>query len=151
MRYRSFYYTCVKRECGVSLISIYKKQLREANDILACDQAQQRDIDKQIRELQEENLLLSKKIEEDITNVITKGMLYFDSSKREYLLNEAEQLSYSQMQIDKIRCIDDSNWNADNVDFETITVLQSMEQYVSDNSPGLLAKLGKFVLRGEDK
>lgn len=55
------------------------------------------------------------------------------------------------MKIEKIRCMDDSNWNADNVSLETITELQAMEEYVGENSPGLLSEFGKFMLGGGNK
>ena len=135
----------------MSPISTYKKQLKKASAALA--QNQQRSLDKEIkiRELQEQKIEIDKQIDADISNVVTKGMLYFDSERREQLLNDAEELSYSQLKIEKIRCMSASNWNADNVDLETITELQAMEKYVEDNSPGFLSKLGKFVLGGGNK
>ena len=77
-------------------------------------------------------------------------MLYYDLSKRNELLDSAERLSYSQMKIERIRRINDS-WNADNVDFETITELEAMEKYVGENSPGFLSKFGKYMLGGGNK
>ena len=135
----------------MSPISIYKKQLQKASRALARDQSQLLDIESQIQELQKKKSEITRQIEEDISNVVTKGMLYFDSEKRTQLLDDAAQLSYSQMKIEKIRCMDDSNWNADNVSLETITELQAMEEYVGENSPGLLSEFGKFMLGGGNK
>lgn len=135
----------------MSPISTYKKQLRQASKALAHDQSQLRDIEGQIRELQKKKGEITRQIDEDTSNVVTKGMLYFDSEKRAQLLDQAGQLCYSQMNIDKIRYMDDSDWNADNVDLETITELQAMEKYVRENSPGFLSEFGKFVLGGGNK
>lgn len=135
----------------MSPISIYKKQLQKASRALARDQSQLLDIESQIQELQKKKSEITRQIDEDISNVVTKGMLYFDSEKRTQLLDDAAQLSYSQMKIEKIRCMDDRNWNADNVSLETITELQAMEEYVGENSPGLLSEFGKFMLGGGNK
>lgn len=135
----------------MSPISIYKKQLQKASRALARDQSQLLDIESQIQELQKKKSEITRQIDEDISNVVTKGMRYFDSEKRTQLLDDAAQLSYSQMKIEKIRCMDDSNWNADNVSLETITELQAMEEYVGENSPGLLSEFGKFMLGGGNK
>lgn len=81
-------------------------------------------------------------------------MLYYDLKKREQLLDEATQLRYSQIKIDKLRRFDDKKWNADNVDFETVTELQAMESFVEDNLPdytrGVFAKIGKLISGGEN-
>lgn len=134
----------------MSLISTYKKQFQEASKDLAHDQSQLLDIDSQIQRLQKKKSDITKQIEKDTNNVVTKGMLYYDLSKRNELLDSAERLSYSQMKIERIRRINDS-WNADNVDFETITELEAMEKYVGENSPGFLSKFGKYMLGGGNK
>ena len=133
----------IHKDCGVSLISNYRKQLNEANEALARDQQQMVDLERQIQQLMEEKAILSQQIEADITNVVTKGMLHFNVETRRHLLDEAAQLSYSQLKIEKINRLNDC-WNADHVDFETITELC----YVGKNSPGLLFQLGKSFLWG---
>ena len=135
----------------MSSISTYKKQLKQASKALAYDQAQLLNIEGQIQELQKKKSDITRQIDEDTSNVVTKGMLYFDSEKRAQLLDKAAQLSYSSMKIEKIRCIDGSNWNADNVNLETITELQAMEKYVGENAPGYLSDFGKFILGGGNK
>ena len=105
------------------------------------------DLERQIQQLMEEKAILSQQIEADITNVVTKGMLHFNEEKRGPLLDKAAQLSYSQLKIEKINRLNDC-WNADYVDFEIITELQAIEQYVGENSPGLLFQLGKSFLGG---
>ena len=133
----------IHKDCGVSLISNYRKQLNEANEALARDQQQMVDLECQIQRLMEKKACLSQQIEADITNVVTKGMLHFNVETRRHLLDEAAQLSYSQLKIEKINRLNDC-WNADHVDFETITELC----YVGKNSPGLLFQLGKSFLWG---
>ena len=137
----------IHKDCGVSLISNYWKQLNKANEALARDQQQMVDLERQIQQLMEEKAILSQQIEADITNVVTKGMLHFNEEKRGPLLDKAAQLSYSQLKIEKINRLNDC-WNADYVDFEIITELQAIEQYVGENSPGLLFQLGKSFLGG---
>ena len=63
----------------MSPISIYKKQLQKASRALARDQSQLLDIESQIQELQKKKSEITRQIDEDISNVVTKGMLYFDS------------------------------------------------------------------------
>lgn len=133
----------IHKDCGVSLISNYWKQLNKASEALARDQQQMVDLERQIQQLMEEKAILSQQIEADITNVVTKGMLHFNVETRRHLLDEAAQLSYSQLKIEKINRLNDC-WNADHVDFETITELC----YVGKNSPGLLFQLGKSFLGG---
>ena len=137
----------IHKDCGVSLISNYWKQLNKASEALARDQQQMVDLERQIQQLMEEKAILSQQIEADITNVVTKGMLHFNEEKRGPLLDKAAQLSYSQLKIEKINRLNDC-WNADYVDFEIITELQAIEQYVGENSPGLLFQLGKSFLGG---
>lgn len=146
-RHCPFVIGSIHKDCGVSLISNYRKQLNKANEALARDQQQMVDLECQIQRLMEKKACLSQQIEADITNVVTKGMLHFDEEKRRHLLNEAAQLSYSQLRIEKINRLNDC-WNADHVNFETITELQAIERYVGKNSPGLLSQLGKFMLGG---
>ncbi len=146
-RHCPFVIGSIHKDCGVSLISNYRKQLNKANEALARDQQQMVDLERQIQQLMEEKAILSQQIEADITNVVTKGMLHFNEEKRGPLLDKAAQLSYSQLKIEKINRLNDC-WNADYVDFEIITELQAIEQYVGENSPGLLFQLGKSFLGG---
>ena len=146
-RHCPFVIGSIHKDCGVSLISNYRKQLNKANEALARDQQQMVDLERQIQQLMEEKAILSQQIEADITNVVTKGMLHFNVETRRHLLDEAAQLSYSQLKIEKINRLNDC-WNADYVDFEIITELQAIEQYVGENSPGLLFQLGKSFLGG---
>ena len=146
-RHCPFVIGSIHKDCGVSLISNYRKQLNKANEALARDQQQMVDLECQIQQLMEEKAILSQQIEADITNVVTKGMLHFNEEKRGPLLDKAAQLSYSQLKIEKINRLNDC-WNADYVDFEIITELQAIEQYVGENSPGLHFQLGKFMLGG---
>lgn len=132
----------------MSPIPSYKKQFNQASEDLARDQQELLDLDEQIQALQKKKSDLTSQIEADKNNVVTKGMLYFDSEKRKHMLDKAEQLSYSRLKIEKIRSIDDQSWNSDNVDFETITELQAIERYVGKNSSGVLSQLGKLVLGG---
>ena len=48
-------------------------------------------------------------------NVVVAGMLYFDERKREELLAEAEQLSYSRETLNRLRIFNSGNWNEDTV------------------------------------
>ena len=146
-RHCPFVIGSIHKDCGVSLISNYRKQLNKANEALALYQQQMVDLERQIQQLMEEKAILSQQIEADITNVVTKGMLHFNEEKRGPLLDKAAQLSYSQLKIEKINRLNDC-WNADYVDFEIITELQAIEQYVGENSPGLLFQLGKSFLGG---
>ena len=146
-RHCPFVIGSIHKDCGVSLISNYWKQLNKASEALARDQQQMVDLERQIQQLMEEKAILSQQIEADITNVVTKGMLHFNEEKRGPLLDKAAQLSYSQLKIEKINRLNDC-WNADYVDFEIITELQAIEQYVGENSPGLLFQLGKSFLGG---
>lgn len=132
----------------MSPIPSYKKQFNQASEDLARDQQELLDLDEQIQALQKKKSDLTSQIEADKNNVVTKGMLYFDSEKRKHVLDEAEQLSYSRMKLDRLRGFDDQSWNSDNVDFETITEFQAMERYISENSPGILSWLGKSALGG---
>ena len=116
----------------MSSISTYKKQLQIADCRLTSDQ---------------ENLF---NIERDSQNVVTKGMLYYNSQKRDELFRKASQLSYSQLKIDKLRSLDDAHWNADNVTLETIHELEALEAYIGDNSPGFLSSVGSFICGGSD-
>lgn len=132
----------------MSPIPSYKKQFNQASEDLARDQQELLDLEEQIQALQKKKSDLTSQIEADKNNVVTKGMLYFDSEKRKHVLDKAEQLSYSRMKLDRLRGFDDQSWNSDNVDLETITEFQAMERYISENSPSILSQLGKSVLGG---
>ena len=134
----------------MSSISTYKRQLKRANRALANDQQRQVEIKKMIEELQEEYAAVGERIEEDRRNVVTKGMLYFNSSKREQLLEDAENLNYSKTTIERLRALGNAEWNADNVDEDIISAFESVEDYVNDNKPdwekSIPATIGKFFL-----
>ena len=134
----------------MSSISTYKKQLQIADRRLTSDQENLFNIEREIEELQKKRETFYDQIERDSQNVVTKGMLYYNSQKRDELFRKASQLSYSQLKIDKLRSLDDAHWNADNVTLETIHELEALEAYIGDNSPGFLSSVGSFICGGSD-
>lgn len=80
---------------------------------------------------------------------VTKGLLYYDIKKRKSLLESAETLCYSKTAIEHLKTFTHENWNSDNVTIEDIKELETIEAFVSQNSPiwekSLFAKLGKFA------
>lgn len=139
------------KDCGVSHISAHKRKFLEANKTLTRDQLEKMAVEKQIEDLIKRRDELEIKIEKDTKNVVIKGMIYYDSEKREHLLREAEHLSYSQLKIEKIRQFNDATWNADNVDFDVITELQAIETHVGENSEGIFGAIGRFTFGGDNK
>lgn len=137
----------------MSSISTYKKQFKDANKALARNQARTLEITQQMQELQKKKEEAIKQVEEDKNQVVTKGIYYYDLKKRKQLLEDAEYLRYPKSPIETISCIDDKDWNADNVDYGIITELQAMESFVKENLPdysrGFFAKIGKLMSGGE--
>lgn len=138
---------------GVSVISSYKQQLKKVNKSLASDEQELLKIRASIAALQKREALVENRIEAGRQNKATKGMLRFSGKERATLLEKAEQLQYSQKAIDRLRDFDDQHWNADFVDYNTISDFEDVEKYVNDNEPewerGLFARIGKHFLQNE--
>lgn len=81
----------------------------------------------------------------------TKALLYYDDEKRKDILNSAEKLHYSPNKVNHLKNLDNEKWNEDFVNFEDILDLQTIENYVKENTPqwekSIITKFGSFLNR----
>jgi hypothetical protein len=84
---------------------------------------------------------------------LTKGLLYYNSEKRLFLLKEAEKLCYSKTSIARLVKFTVDNWNKDSVTIDDIREMQTIESYVQENTPAwkksLFSRLGEFINKEE--
>ena len=137
-----------KEQIEVSAIPSYEKQFKDASRRLADDEAQLLTVTQEIAALQKKKEQIEKNIDEDRKNKCNKGMLYYCENKRAAILDQAENLPYSKQTINRLRSIDNENWNSDHIDLNTIADFEAVEKYVNDNTPAWeqspIAKLGKW-------
>ena len=132
----------------MNVISVYKKKFRDANKRLVEDETalceakkKMADIQKEIKRL-EENVVVSRQ------NKVEEGLHYYNESMRKGLLEEAARLPYSKQTIQRLSSIENSQWDSDNIDIDTIGDFEALEQYINkhtltwERSP--LTKIGKW-------
>lgn len=109
----------------------------------------------------EKSELLTKKKFDDAHSVtincendyVTKGLLYYDTEKRIFLLQEAEKLCYSQTSISRLRRFTVDNWNKDSVTLDDIREIRTIEEFVREHTPiwkkNPFWRLGEFINKAE--
>ena len=136
----------------MNVISSYKTQLNKASKRLVNNEKKKLKLQQEMALLQEQMDCCDKNIAEDKRNKVLKGMQYFSKTKREELLNEAEELSCSRETIARLRSYDD-NWNEDCIDCNIISDFMALEKTVNDNKPdwekSFFTKLGKAINQNE--
>lgn len=130
----------------MSIISSYSNQFKSASKKLTKAETKEFLQKRQYEEAQKETV--------NCTNTyFTKGLLYYDNDKRVTLLKSAEKLCYSKVAIEHLKSFNCENWNSDNVTLDDIRELESIEEFVQNNTPlwekSMFTQLGKFVNQTE--
>lgn len=137
----------------MSAISSYKKQYINASKHLNDDRAQLLRVEQQMVALQQEKEQIQKRIEQGIATKRDKGLLYFSEVKRTELLDKVEGFPYSKQTIQRLRSIDQSQWDSDHIGCDTIEDFEAVERYINDNMPAWekspITKIGKWFNRSE--
>lgn len=133
---------------GGELIPSVKRAFQKAGEDLQNSENHLRDINAQIKALQKEKQATEERIEGQKQNYVNKGLQYYSEGKRKELLKKAEDHCYSANTIARLRELSEEKWNQDQVDYNTIMDMKSMEAFVDDNMAGWetnpLTSLGKF-------
>ncbi len=126
----------------MSTIRKDKELFEEANRECEKDDLRMLTLKKEMKELK-------KKTEIDRNNRITRGMIYYSAERRKELLDKADELKYSRKTIERLRNIDDRQWNSDLVDNDLISEFQTIEKYIGNfsqkKSKSPFSILGKFI------
>lgn len=140
---------------GMRSIRSYRQLYKTQKEKREKDLQKKNQILSQIESLQKELTAVDKEIVTDDINVVLAGCNYYDEKRRKDILNRAEELHYSNREINKIRNIEKNDWNPDTVGIEEIAELDAMEQYVHDNKiwweKSFIYKVGEFINSGVEE